>query len=754
MRWLILHRNTLLLILGLLTAVMAAGVFLLRINFSFESFYPKEDPEFKYYQEFSENFTEEQNYIIYLAVKSPSADIFDASFLQRSDQLFQEIKKLEGIDSVLSALQMVQVRRRGVSFKQTPYLEFESEEMLDRSKQRNQKDSTLIGTFITRDRQSICAYLFTDPAIFDKPARDDMNRALEATLDESGLKYQLSGIPHIRTKYVETIAQELGLFIGLSLVLITTVLFLTYRSRWGILLPQIAVVASLIWILGFMGLTGQGIDLISNLLIPIMFVVGTSDVIHLMTKYLSEVRSGKSVGDAMDITLREIGLSLFLTSVTTAVGFASLIISRIPPIRNFGLYAAAGVLFTFIITIIILPNALLRIPPEHFSRARSVESGKFWKPFMDGIFRLTQKRSGLIVACFTVVLGACIWLVLKIPMDTHLIEDVGKNDPIRKSMEFFEDQSFGLRPFEIGIHMKQDSIPITDYRVLQEIDKFQNFLNEQEKFSPFLSPASLVKQANYIYKGSRARHLKIPDKQESVDELLGFIELDENSRTLLQKVISEDGTVARMSTTCADLGTDRFSEIYENVDQFYRTECDTSLFYYRYTGHAYLTEHNLQYVRSSLLGGLSIAFVVVGFIMGLLFRSWRMLLISMFPNVIPLLLTGGVMGLFGITLTASTALVFVIAFGIAVDDTIHFLTRYKLERQKGLTKSQAIRNTIYGTGKAMILTSLILMGGFVLLLASDFGGTLNTGLFTALTIVFALFADLLLLPILLKYFGK
>jgi len=167
-----------------------------------------------------------------------------------------------------------------------------------------------------------------------------------------------------------------------------------------------------------------------------------------------------------------------------------------------------------------------------------------------------------------------------------------------------------------------------------------------------------------------------------------------------------------------------------------------------------LTEKNLVYVRQSLLAGLSIAFVVVGFLMGMLFRSWKMLLISMVPNVVPLVLTGGVMGLFGITLTASTALVFVIAFGIAVDDTIHFLSRYRLERRNGLDKDAAILETLKGTGKAMILTSFILMGGFVLLLASDFGGTLNTGLFTALTIIFAMFSDLFLLPILLRIGGE
>ncbi|MEL7339781.1 MAG: MMPL family transporter, partial [Bacteroidota bacterium] len=175
---------------------------------------------------------------------------------------------------------------------------------------------------------------------------------------------------------------------------------------------------------------------------------------------------------------------------------------------------------------------------------------------------------------------------------------------------------------------------------------------------------------------------------------------------------------------------------------------------YRPTGHAFLTEHNLKYIRSSLMGGLSIAFVIIGILMGLLFRSFRMLAISMLPNVIPLFLTGGVMGLFGISLTASTAIVFVISFGIAVDDTIHFLTRYRLERQLGNTVEDSIGKTIRGTGKAMVMTSLVLLGGFLILLASDFGGTFSVGLFTALTVVFALLSDFLLLPVLLRWVEK
>ncbi|TAE48348.1 MAG: hypothetical protein EAZ89_15420, partial [Bacteroidetes bacterium] len=224
--------------------------------------------------------------------------------------------------------------------------------------------------------------------------------------------------------------------------------------------------------------------------------------------------------------------------------------------------------------------------------------------------------------------------------------------------------------------------------------------------------------------------------------------------SVIRRVISEDQRQGRLNARVPDLGANAFAELYRNMAAFVQRECDTQAFTYRFTGHAFLTERNLVYVRENLLSGLAIDLLVIGGIMGLLFRSWRMLIISMIPNMIPLLLTAGVMGLFDIRLTASTALVFTVSFGIAVDDTIHFLNRYRLELGKGLANTAAIRVTMLETGKATVITSLILMCGFAVLIASDFGGTFNTGLFTALTIVFALLGDLFLLPALLKLWGK
>lgn len=753
MNWLLERRQYFIWIIIGITVLMAIGLSQLRISFSFESFYPKNDLEYQYHAMYRYHFSEDQNYMIYLALKSPGEDIFDREFLQEADSFFQQIRRVEGIDSMVAATSMQKIRRRGLSVSTRPYLQYDSPESLEQSRELLQSDSALIGSFITRDKKYICGYAFIDPEIFDSPRRDDLVREVEAKAEASGLRNVISGIPYIRSKYVETIAAELLLFLSMSIFLITTVLVITYRNFWGVVLPQVAVILALVWILGFMGGTGQGIDLISSLLIPIMFVVGVSDVIHLTTKYLREYRNGLSRHEAMSKTLKEIGFSIFLTSLTTAVGFASLVVSKIIPIRNFGLYAAAGVMFTYLITILILPYALMKIDPNKFIAKSSLENHPFWDRWMDWIYKWTRQHPKAIMMGSGLILGLCSWLIFQIPTDSHLIEDIGKNDPIRKAMEFFEEQTYGLRPFELGIHVKGDSAQVTDREVLVQLEKIQEYLKSREDFGPFFSLATVVKEANYIYRNNREKYRSIPQKQSQIDDLLAFVEINSNGQ-VMDKLMTEDGRMGRISSTMADIGTNALDTLYSDLQTFVNTECDTSLFYYKATGHAYLTEKNLVYVRWSLLGGLSIAFVVVGFLMGMLFRSWKMLLVSMVPNVIPLILTGGVMGLFGITLTASTALVFVIAFGIAVDDTIHFLSRYRLERQKGLDVDAAILETLRGTGKAMILTSLILMGGFVLLLASDFGGTFNTGLFTGLTIIFAMFADLFLLPILLRMIDK
>ncbi|WNJ20765.1 MMPL family transporter [Pontibacter sp. G13] len=750
MNHLLKYRRIWLGILMLGTLILGYGVTKVRINFSFDQFYPKDDPEYTYYSQYIQQFQEEQNFINYIALKAPGEDVFDREFLKRADSVFEAIRALPGTDSLVSATSVEQYRLKTLKMVSSPWMEFETEADLRKSRKRIEQDSLLIGGLITRDFQHVCAFVFIEPEIFDTRKRDEFNQSVVEVLESSGIPYVISGIPYIRTQYIGKIGRELLMFMSISICLIISVLFWIYRTGWGVWIPVAAVLLGLMWIMGIMGYTGQSVDLISNLLIPLMFVVGTSDVIHLTTRFLQENERSDSPHEAMRITLKEIGLSIFLTSLTTAVGFASLLVSRVPPIRNFGLYAAIGVVLTYILTIILLPNAFLWLSrKKKLTQKRGFGNQPQWNTWMDQVFRWVMQEGRLIGWTFGGLVALSIALIFTIPTNTFLIEDIGEDDPIKQSMYFFEEQSVGLRPFELGIHMKGEHLA-TDRDFLVQLDSIQEWLDGRQQFGIFLSPATLVKEANYLAHFNRAHHRRIPDSQEEIDRMIGFM-ANYGGNDLMAKVTTQDFKQARISSRVPDLGTDEFEKLYRDLDEYVLAHCDTSMFSYRYTGQAFLTEHNLMYVRRSLLFGLGIAFAIVGLIMGMLFKSWRMLLISMVPNVIPLIFTGGIMGAFQINLTASTALVFVIAFGIAVDDTIHFLMRYRKEIQIGNPVDVAIRNTLHGTGKAMIITSLILVAGFMMLCFSDFGGTWSTGMFTSLTIGFALLSDLVLLPVLIRW---
>lgn len=738
--------------LCLLTVILGFGASRLRVDFSFESFYPKDDPEYQYYDAFRKLFDEDQNFVVQIALQSPSGSVFDRKFLQSADSLFRISSYLPGIDSSISATTISQIRRRGLKFESQTWLNYESEASLQQSIKKIEDDRVLEGVFISRDKKYLFTYLFTNPRTFDSSERDVLISALEHIFDGSGKTYLITGIPYIRTQYVRKLVTELAFFLCASFFLIALVLFLMYRNFWGVFVPVVIVLLSLIWIGGVMGFSGQGITLINNLIIPIMFIVGMSDVIHLITKYLVEVRKGLPREEAMLTTMKEIGFATFITSVTSAIGFASLMTSRVPPIREFGLHASIAVMFAYVITIVIIPYLMVKIDPRHFAQMRSIDNLKFWKPFTLRIYLFVFKYPRYIIATFSVLILISLALITRISLDMYLLEDISKRDPIYKTLRFFEEQAIGIRPFEMAIEAKPP-FKVTELQVLNQMDTIQDFLSLQTNFSPFVSITSFLKEANYVYHNNKASFRRLPESQSTVDETLNLAE-SMGGEKLIRRMIDKDHEIARVSARIPDIGTDAFNVMHKNLDAFIAANCDTSMFSYRITGHAFLTEHNLTYLRTNLIQGLFLESITISIIMLLLFRSPRMLLVSIIPNLIPLLITGGVMGLFGIHLTASTAIVFVISFGIAVDDTIHVLTHYHLERKMGRSVPEAIKNTIMGTGKAIIVTSLILLAGYVLLLGSSFGGTFSIGLFSAITIVFAVLSDLFLTPLLILWLER
>ena len=754
MKFLLDNRNRFFLLLVVLTLGLGAGLLMIKVDFSFESFYPKDDPEFQYYTQYEKYFPNADNTILIAlgngpAGATPQEEIFNRAFLTRADSLFRDLGTLPHVDSVVNPVQMVTIRRSGLGVKTKKVFDLESELLRENARKWVETDTFVSRAFVSEDSKFLAAYLQVDTTILDSSARDILTNSVIDKVEATGYEYVVSGVPTVRTQYVEKTTFELLFFTAISILILIAFLTFTYRSVWGVVIPLIGVIGALVWCMGTIGWAGKPMDLLSGLLPPILFVVGMADIIHLVTRYSQELRNGLPPLKAMKATLDEIGVAILLTSVTTAIGFLSLLVSRIPPIREFGFFIALGVLFAYVISIVLVPFFLLKIDPKKIIRSKGLSNFRVWDRMLSWIYLVTKRFPGRVALTFVGIIAFSIFGMSQISFNAFLLEDLRPSDPIRKSMDFFEENFYGFRQFEMAIEMKEGH-KVTDLDVLQDLEKMENKLHTQSRFSPFISPVTLVKRTHLVYHSNREGYYRLPETQEKVDKLLDFVIIAGGAQAL-DLVMTEDRTYARLNARMGDVGTDSMAIVYADFDAFAAENIDSEKFEYRFTGMSFLTERNVQYLRDSLLFGLLLAFGLIGILMGFLFRSWKMVLIAMVPNLVPLLFTAGMMGILGIAMKSSTSIVFVIAFGIAVDDTIHFLSRLRVELTAGRDLQTAIRNTVTGTGKALLMTTLILLSGFLILLASDFGGTYIIGLFTGLTLVMALASDLFLMPVLIRW---
>ena len=720
----------------------------IRIDFSFDSFNPHTEPEYQFYAKYKQYFPHADNTIL-VAFNNGREGIWKADFLGRVDSIFEDFKTIPYLDTVLAPTRLVQYRRAGMGIEGRPLLEWDSDSAIVKSQARLRADSALYFNFFSEDRSHIAGLLTVDTSILDLPFRDTFSVHLRKRLERSGLDYVASGVPYIRTQYVERIKGELIWFLAIAVCLALVVMFWLYRNWWGIFLPQITVLITLVWTIGFMAWTGGGLDLMSELLPSILFVVGISDTVHLSTSYQQNLKAGLGKLAAMKATLGEVGVAAFLTCITTAIGFGSMVLSPMPPLQNFGLYAAAAVIFAYLITIVLLPSVLLGLPEKAVAESRGSSNHPIWERTLVRIYNFVRRRTVPISIGFLLMLVAAGIGISQISTNTYLLDDVSKKDPAQLSMRFFEENFYGNRSFEMGL-MAMPGHEVTDLEVLQDMDKIEEHLRGQERMSPFLSLSSYLKNANQLMRGGNPRFYKLPATQDKVEELIGF-GYASGAEDLLNMLMSPDRKVARLSARMGDIGTDRFDTLRTGLRNFIQTEGHADHYRYHLTGNAILAERNVHTLRDGLLEDIFVSFALISVVMGLLFKNVKMLIVAIIPNLIPLVVTAGVMGFAGITLRASTSIVFLVAFGIAVDDTIHFLSRFRMELREGYDREQALRISLAGTGKAMVITAIILLTGFLVLLTSDFGATFVIGLFTAMTLAVAILSDMLLLPILIRW---
>ena len=754
-----------LVIIAGLTAFSAWRASQIGFNYDFESFFPEGQPETEFYMAFRDAFSTDNDFAL-VGIHCETG-IFDPILLAEVDRLADQLEEAHGVTGVVSPTSMVLPVRDpalGMVFER-PLLRWSQPEKYPADSASIWGRQGMVGTFFGPSGKDIALTLLQRPML-SKAGCDTLAWETDAQLDRfkaaclsKGLQVQThrAGRAHAQVHYVGVMTWEISLFIALGLVIIILFLGFAYRSWWGIVIPLLVIALSALCILAFMEMTGKGIDVMTVVLPTIIFVVGMSDVVHILTRYLDELRAGRPPFDALGKAFREVGLATFLTSLTTAIGFLTLLTSSIRPIREFGLYTAVGVFIAFIFAFSLLPFVLmLSRPPGHaLPRGGRTSMRSAWEEWLGRTFVriMRHRRSVLTISAIATV--ASLVLLTSIRVDNKLLEDLSEDDPLRLEFVYFEEAFAGVRPYELAFLFDPGRDIATEPGVLEAMDDIEGLLRTELGAGAVLGPGGLIRQAHRLMQGDRPSANAVPTGN-ALDRLVRRMEKMEGQNAGMagwKAVMRTDLGLARTTAKVADLGAielgRRQQRFEDRADSLLRARFDAPPFRLQPTGTASLIDLNNEHLASDMVYGLLIAFAVVALLIGLMHGSLRMLLIALVPNLLPLILIAGVMGALDIDLKVSTSIIFTIAFGIAVDDTLHFMAKYRILLAQGRHPFWALRRTFLTTGKAIIVTSMLLCSGFATLMLSSFEGTFHIGFLVSLTLLFAVLVDLTLLPVLL-----
>lgn len=729
----------------------------LSFNFDFKRFFPKDDSSVKAFETYRETFGSDDDFL-FIALESKEGKILSETQLTLVDTItrqFAEMTNVRNAQSITSFQDVLFIKRVAGFMPNTnqpatlspiavPLVRFDSS--FSQDIERVKKDPRLYGRLLGNDSLSAAIILFVDSMGFDSSVAfmDEVHQIISTQWEGDHhyvgrANFEREGK---RIAIVEFVKTSL-----LSVALVIAAFIVFFKNPTSIGFSLITMLVALAFFTGMLGLFQVDIDPISALYPVIILIVGVSDVIHITSKYITEVKSGKTKGEAIQSTLRSIGLATFLTSATTAIGFCSLFTSKVVPIRIFGLAAAAGIMITFLVVIFLTLALFTYIPP---TKLKNLDFGdSFFTEQLKKLYHFTLRKGRAITIGFIGFLALCFWGISTINTDLDIATGLPRGEKLTDDFYFFEEHYSGFRPYEILLEAQGD-YSLDDYEILVMINSIVEAMDKEEDLSTTLSILDVYKQFNY---GKNLRKsfddYALPDSMSyrSFQALKADLPPTSFARIGL---VSEDGKVGRISSTVKDLGTSDIEKINVRLQQHFAEHVDPSKLSVQITGTGTLIDQNNAYLRQNLLFGLSGAVLIIGLVMAVLFKNWKFLVISIIPNVFPLVFGAAVMGVMQISLDATTSMIFAISFGIAVDDTIHFLSKLRLELGKSKDLEKALYHTTLETGRPIIVTSIILFFGFLVMLFAKAPGMMYVGLLVSLTLFSAVFADLFLIPILCR----
>ena len=529
-------------------------------------------------------------------------------------------------------------------------------------------------------------------------------------------------------------------------------MLLFFRSWMAVIFPMIIIAVIVTWVMGSLVLFDYRITLLTGLIPTVIVVIGIPNSIYLINKYHHEFLMHGDKKKAIRTVTEKIGLVTLITNGTTAVGFGVLLLTDITILREFGLIASLNIMATFVVSIILMPSVFSFLPsptPKQLKHLSFAPLGGV----LDFFNFVVQRRVYVVFSVAIILITVAAIGIYKVHSVSFMVDDIPEESQVKRDLVYFENNFSGMMPLEIVVdtHKKRG---VTNLNNLKKIDEFESFLSEQPDISNPLSITTFIKAARQAFYNGNPSRYALPRNNNEKNFILNYLKGQSDNSGLLNSFVDSTGQRIRISLKIKDIGSNKMDSLVNQVirpkqeEIFGKSNLTASI-----TGTTLLFIKGNPYLIDNLKMSFLLAFLVISVIMGLLFANFRMILLSLIPNVIPLAITAGIMGYFGVPLKPSTAIIFSIAFGISVDYAIHFLAKYRQELFANKFQVRvAVNKSIHETGTSMIYTSIVLFAGFVIFTASDFGGTVALGFLTSITLFISMFTNLLVLPSLLVTF--
>ena len=726
----------------------------MRFSNSSANLLPDDHPVNVEYVQFLEKFGEEGNAMVF-AVRDSS--LFTPSKLNRWNKLSKQLAAFPEIDFVLSLENIQELRKdsTGEKFELRPIIEspMKTKSQIDSITKHLFNDLPFYDNLLfNKESGTIRTIANLDKDIVNTSVRKnfilgEITDLIENFESETGLDVRISGMPYIRTMNSQNIIDEIGKFIIAALLVTSFIFFLFFRSFRATLISMFVVIIGVMWAFGILGLLKYEITVLTALIPPLIIVIGIPNCIFLINKYQQEVKKHGNQALSLQRVISKIGNATLMTNMTTASGFATFIITDSKLLKEFGIVASLNIIGIFILSLLIIPivYSYLSLPKTRHLRHLNKKWIDAFVNWMENIVR--NKRITVYTVSLILTISSIIG-IYQIVISGSPIEDMPKNAQFFKDIRFFEEEFDGIMPIEIVIDTKRPK-GVLNSGNLNRMDRMDQMISEVPELSKPVSVVNLVKYSKQAFYNGLPKYYQLPTRQET-NFILSVAQKSSGDGNLLKNFVDSTGQTARMTTFIQDVETGRMEQITERLSE----ELDKLFPPDRYTtymtGSALLFLKGTKYLVKNLVLSLAFAIFLIALFMAYLFRSFRMIIISLIPNLLPLLVTAGVMGFIGVPIKPSTILVFSIAFGISVDDTIHFLAKY---RQELIANNWEIKKSVYAalreTGVSMFYTSIVLFFGFSVFIISDFGGTVALGSLVSATLLFAMLSNLILLPSLL-----